>query len=190
MVPYRDDIDKAVAVLREGGVILYPTDTIWGLGCDAENEAAVQRIFRLKKRPPQKSFILLMDSPAMVRHYLPDLSGRLPEEMSQTPRPTTYILPGAKGLAPSVVAADGTVAVRLPQDDFCRILITAFGKALVSTSANFTGTPPPAHFGEIDPGLIKECDYVVQWRRDDRTPARPSRILRILPDGTRKIIRK
>jgi L-threonylcarbamoyladenylate synthase len=189
MEPFREDIDQALTVLRKGGVILYPTDTIWGLGGDAENEAAVQRIFRIKRRPADKSFILLME-PDKVRIYFPEIRDAVLEEMHHATRPTTYILPGAAGLASSVIAADGSVAVRLPHDDFCQSLLRRFGKALVSTSANFAGASPPAHFGEIDPLLIKESDYVIRWRQNDRIPARPSRILRILPDGSREIIRE
>ncbi len=185
-----EDLQQALAVLRSGGVILYPTDTIWGLGCDAENEEAVQRIFRIKRRPPQKSFILLMDSPEMLRYYAPGLNEELLREIASTPRPVTYVLPGLQGPAPSVIAPDGTVAVRIPRDEFCRALIRDLGKALVSTSANFAGTPPPARFTEIDPRLAREVDYTVRWRQDDPTPARPSRIVRILPDGTRKTIRE
>ncbi len=190
MLPYREDIDNAVAVLREGGVILYPTDTIWGLGCDAEKPQAAERIFRIKRRPPDKSFIILMEGEEMLRHYFPQISDRLAAEISHTKQPTTFILSGTGGIAPRVIAADGTVAVRIPQDPFCRTLLKSFGKALVSTSANFAGAPSPAHFAGIDPALIKETDYVVHWRQDDRTPARPSRIIRILPGGTRTIIRK
>lgn len=189
MTDLQEDIRQALAVLRRGGVILYPTDTIWGLGCDAGDEEAVQRIFRIKRRPPQKSFIILMDSAEMLHRYAPDLPEDLAREVANTSRPVTYILPGLQGLAPSVMAPDGTVAVRIPRDDLCRSLIHDLGKALVSTSANFTGSPPPAHFGEIDPLLVREADYVIKWRQDDRTPARPSRILRILPDGSREVIR-
>lgn len=185
---FQEDIERAVMILRQSGVILYPTDTIWGLGGDAENEAAVQRIYRIKRRPANKSFILLMD-PDKVRIYFPEIRDTVLEEMRQATRPTTYILPGAVGLASSVIAADGSVAVRLPHDDFCQSLLRRFGKALVSTSANFAGTPPPAHFAEIDPALREEVDYVVHWRQDERTPARPSKIIKILPGGTRKIIR-
>ena len=189
MIPPEEEIRKAVEVLEQGGVILYPTDTIWGLGCDAENETAVQTIYRIKQRPAQKSFIVLM-LPAMLSRYFPDLTESLAAEMIRPGRPTTWILPGAGGLASSVKAGDGTAAIRIPQDDFCPALLEKFGKAVVSTSANFAGAPPPRHYGDIDPALISKADYVVGWRQDDRTPARPSRIIKILPDGSRAIIRE
>jgi L-threonylcarbamoyladenylate synthase len=190
MTSPEEDIKKAGAVLRSRGVILYPTDTIWGLGCDAEDEEAVSRIFHIKQRPRQKSFIILMEGEEMLRRYVPGIPGTLADGMTRDTRPTTYILTGVKGVAPSVQAGDGTVAVRIPQDDFCMALLRDLGKAIVSTSANFAGAPPPRHFGEINPDLISKADYVVGWRQDDRTPARPSRIIRILPGGTREIIRE
>ncbi len=183
------DIGKAVEVVSRGGVILYPTDTIWGLGCDATNEEAVRRISRIKNRPEKKSYIVLMGSVEMLRRYGGDIPENTVPEMTAAPRPTTFILPGIWALAPSLVQEDGTLGVRIPADPFCRELIRRTGVPLVSTSANFTGEPPPAHFAEIPPALIKLVDYVVRWRQDDLAPSRPSRIVKILPGGGREVLR-
>ncbi len=189
MRPYEEDIRRSVEVLREGGVILYPTDTIWGLGCDASLASAVQRIHRIKRRPPGKSYIILL-SASLLPRYVPSLPAAVRQRMADADRPTTFVLSGVVGVTDEVRAPDGTVAVRLPRDAFCRDLLEAAERAIVSTSANPAGAPPPAHFGEIDEAIISGADYVVSWRRDDRTPTQPSRIVRILPDGSEEIIRE
>ena len=186
----KDDIQKAINVLKRGGIILYPTDTIWGIGCDATNEEAVRKIFRIKKRPENKGFIILVDSKDTLEYFFKNLPEGVTEEMSQAECPTTYVLPGTTGVAPFLIRKDGTTGVRMPQDQFCRDLIRLLGRALVSTSANFAGEPPPAHFGEINPALIKQVDYVVRWRQNDWIPSRPSRIIKIMQDGTKEIIRE
>ncbi len=186
---YEEDVRKSVEVLRRGGVILYPTDTIWGLGCDAASEEAVGRIHQIKRRPAGKSYILLVTA-EMLERYVPHLSPALRREMTAGDRPTTYILEGVREVSEAVRAADGTAALRVPRDPFCQELLERFGGAIVSTSANFAGMAPPAHFGQVDPALASQADYVVRWRQDDRTPAQPSRILRILGDGRREVIRE
>ncbi|HHJ10232.1 MAG TPA: threonylcarbamoyl-AMP synthase [Bacteroidetes bacterium] len=185
-----NDIRQAVEILKKGGVILYPTDTIWGLGCNATDEETVRKIARVKKRAESKSFIILVDSVEMLKHYFSEVPEDIANEMIHTDLPTTYILAGVSGLASSLIREDGTTGVRMPQDPFCVELIRELCVPLVSTSANFSGDLPPAHFGEIDPKIIKLVDYVVRWRQDDRTLCRPSRIVKILSDGTRKIIRE
>ncbi len=190
MISREEDIKRALEILKNGGVILYPTDTIWGIGCDATNEEAVRRVARIKNRPEQKSFIILFGSTEMLHRFMERASHSREVEVHHTDRPTTYILSGITGVAPSLVRNDGTVGVRIPDDPFCRELIGQLGVPLVSTSANFAGTPPPSCFDEIDPSLHKIVDYVVQWKQKDRTPARPSRIVKILPDGQEKIIRE
>ncbi|MCD6202609.1 MAG: threonylcarbamoyl-AMP synthase [Bacteroidales bacterium] len=187
---WHKDIRQAVEILKKGGVILYPTDTIWGLGCDATDEATVRKIARVKKRAESKSFIVLVDSVEMLKHYFREVPEEITKEMIQTDLPTTYILAGVSGLASSLIRKDGTTGVRIPRDPFCVELIRELGVPLVSTSANFAGEPPPAHFGQVDQAIINQLDYVVRWHRDSRTPARPSRIIKILPDGRKEIIRE
>ncbi len=185
-----DEIHDCTKILKKGGIIVYPTDTIWGLGCDATKEEAVRKIAQVKKRAESKSFIILVDSKEMLKHYFRNVSENIAEEMIHTDFPTTYILSGGSGLASSLIREDGTTGVRIPKDPFCIELIRELGVPLVSTSANFAGDPPPAHFGEVDMAIIDHSDYVVRWRREDRTPARPSRIIKILPGGTKEVIRE
>lgn len=190
MINREEDIKRALDVLKSGGVILYPTDTIWGIGCDATDEKAVRRVAWIKKRPEQKSFIILFDSTKKLHHYMQKVPEKWEEVIHRTTRSTTYILSGITGVAPSLVREDGTVGVRIPDDPFCRELIVQLEVPLVSTSANFSGTPPPACFQEIDRNLMGLVDYVVQWKQDDPSPRRPSRIVKILPDGQEKVIRE
>ncbi len=184
-----EEIKEAVRILKKGGVILYPTDTIWGIGCDATNEEAVRKVSRIKKRPLGKNFIMLVDSKDMLLRYAKNVAPDVILEMEHATLPTTFILPGVNGIAPSLIHNDGTTGIRIPKDIFCTRLIRESGVPLVSTSANYFSQHPPASFRFIDPGLIKEVDYVVKWRQEESTPAKPSHIIRIYPDGTRAILR-
>lgn len=186
-----DDIKNALEVLRQGGVILYPTDTVWGLGCDATNEQAVARIFEIKKRADSKSMILLVDTPARIFGYVDDVPDVAMQMYDIVTDPTTIILEGAKNLAPNVVCSDdNSVGIRVADDDFCRNLISRFRKPIVSTSANISGNPTPSFYSQIDEQIVSAVDYVVKYRQDDETPHKPSSIIKIGKGGQVKIIRK
>ncbi len=186
---YSEDLRKAVEVLKSGGVILYPTDTIWGLGCDATNDKAVERIFEIKGRPEGKSLIILAteDMLADYTEYVPDVAWQL---IDITTTPLTLIYSKGKNLAQRVLADDGSVGIRIPQDDFCLDLLHRFGKPIVSTSANFSGSKPPVNFLDIDEELKKQVDYIVKWRQNDRRRAKPSSIIKVEGKDIIKIIRQ
>jgi L-threonylcarbamoyladenylate synthase len=187
MSNFENDVTASLEVLRKGGLVLYPTDTIWGIGCDATDETAVKRIFTLKQRPEKKSLVVLL---ADVRDLLKYVSNPPPDIIYAFDRPTTVIYEGAIGLAPSVINEDGTVAIRIVQEPFCRHLVKRLRKPLISTSANISGQPSPASFAEIDAAIKNGVDYVVNYRQDDLIPARPSRIIRMLKDGSVQVIRE
>lgn len=185
-----EDIRQALETLRKGGIILYPTDTIWGIGCDASNEAAVRRIFELKQREDAKSMLCLVDSPDRMQRYarrIPDVAWDLIE---YTERPLTLILDGAVNLAPSLIAEDGSVGIRVTKENISKELCYRFQKAIVSTSANISGEPSPAIFGEIDKRIIEGVDYVMRSRQNDTKPSKPSQIMRLRADGQFEYIRK
>src|SRR6187402_397600 len=149
MVDYAEDIRACVAVLQTGGIILYPTDTIWGIGCDATDEAAVEKIFRLKNRPKEKSFIVLLAAARDVLHYVAAPPPDIIDIIESFTSPTTIIFSGGLHIAANAIAEDGSIALRIPQDPFCKALLKRFGRPLVSSSANLSGMPAPTHFGEI-----------------------------------------
>lgn len=183
------EVEAALTVLRNGGVILYPTDTIWGLGCDATDPAAVKRIYELKQRSDAKSLVILLADERDVNQYVAAPDPAVFDFIEAQERPTTIIFDHALGLAPNVTAADGSVAIRLVRDEFCRHLIKRLRKPIVSTSANISGSPAPASFAEVAAALRSGADHVVAWRQDDETPARPSQIIRWKNDGTTEVIR-
>lgn len=186
---FDSEVEDALEVLRKGGVILYPTDTIWGLGCDATNDEAVRNIYKIKRREDSKSLIVLLADEREVLQYVaaPDLA--VFDFVAEQTRPTTVIFDGALNLAPSLIAADGSIAIRLVKDAFCRHLIKRLRKPLVSTSANISGRPSPATFNDLERGITDAVDHFVQWRRDDNTPALPSQIIR-WKSGAVEFVRK
>lgn len=187
---FEKDIERSLAVLHSGGLILYPTDTIWGIGCDATNPDAVARVYALKQREAAKSLIVLMADEREILKYTcgPDL--RIFDYLQTVSKPTTVIYHGAMALAPNLINADGTIAIRIVNDDpFCRHLIKRFRKPLVSTSANISGEPAPAFYPGIDARIVAGVEYVVQHRRDDLTPREPSAIIKWNADGTHTVIR-
>lgn len=190
MIDFENDVTASLEVLRNSGIILYPTDTIWGIGCDATDETAVKKIFTLKQRPEQKSLVILMadvrDLLKYVAHPHPDIA----DIIAGFDRPTTVIYEGALDLAPSVINEDGTVAIRIVQEPFCRHLVKRLRKPLVSTSANISGHPSPAFFADIDPAIKSGVDYAVNYRQTDLTPSRPSRIIKMGKDGSIQVIRE
>lgn len=183
-------VQAAEEELLLGNVILYPTDTVWGLGCDAENASAVKKIFRIKEREESKSMIILAADVDMVRHYLKEVPGKLEDLVKAQERPTTFVLPGAQNLPEDLLAADGSIAVRVVNDEFCHRLIRQIGRPLVSTSANISGAPAPRSFAEISDEIKERVDYVVQWRQEEEAASQPSRILKIDAYGKQTIIRE
>jgi L-threonylcarbamoyladenylate synthase len=172
------DIAKCLEVLRDGGLILYPTDTIWGIGCDATNEKAVEKIYKLKKRSDEKALIVLVaDERDIMQHVAaPDLS--LFDHLEKSTKPTTVIYDGALGFADNLIGKDGSIAIRICKDDFCRQLIKRFRKPIVSTSANISGMPAPKNFKEISEEIRSGVNYIVQYRQDDMDPAEPSSLIK------------
>ena len=172
------DIEKCLEVLRSDVLILYPTDTIWGIGCDATNEKAVEKVYQLKKRSDEKAMIVLVaDERDVMQHVAaPDLA--LFDYLATTVKPTTVIYDGALGFADNLVATDGSIAIRICHDEFCRHLLRRFRKPLVSTSANISGMPSPKNFKEIVEQIRNGVDYIVQYRHEDDTPAQPSSLIK------------
>lgn len=187
---FENDIRAAVATLQSGGVLLYPTDTIWGLGCDARNETAVEKIFLLKQRPPEKSLIVLLAEARDVLQYVAAPPPDVIAIVEAFEEPTTVIYDGALGLADNVIAADGSVAIRVTSDPFCKALIKRFRGPLVSTSANLSGAAGAAFFRQISPAIITGADYVVHHRQRDETPRSPSRIVRLDAEGGVTVVRR
>lgn len=186
----KTEIEKALAVLKEGGIILYPTDTIWGLGCDATNEEAVAKINKIKGRAEDKSFIVLLDTDAKLQSYvtvIPDVAYDLIEYAEN---PLTIVFSGAKNLAKNVINADGSVGIRIVSHEFCQQLIQRFRKPITSTSANLSGSPSPRNFDDIDQQIKDAADYVADWEQDFREEKKPSTIMKLAPGGQFSFIRR
>lgn len=186
----KDEIKKACEVMQKGGVILYPTDTVWGIGCDATNEEAVKRIFVIKKRADSKAMLVLVDSPVKVDFYVQDVPNVAWDLIEMTTKPLTIIYDGARNLASNLIAEDGSVGIRVTSEEFSKQLCFRFRKAIVSTSANISGQPAPAVFSEISDEIKNAVDYIVDYRRDEKGPAKPSSIIKLGKGGTVKIIRE
>lgn len=185
-----EDIKNAVQTLRRGGLILYPTDTIWGIGCDASNEEAVRRIFQLKQREDSKAMICLVDNANRMQRYLrqvPDVAWDLVEFAE---KPLTLILDGAVNLAPSLIAEDGSVGIRVTRENISHELCYRYERAIVSTSANISGAPSPSCFAEISEEIKKGVDYIMLSRQNDLSKSKPSQIIKLGLDGQIQIIRK
>lgn len=187
---FDEDIKESLITLREGGVILYPTDTIWGLGCDPSNDAAINRIFKIKSRVANKSLIILVDGLPMIERYVTEIPEIVYELAEVSDTPLTIIYPKGKNLAASVCGEDESVAIRICHDEFCRELISRFRKPIISTSANLSGNASPANFSEIEKDMIEKVDYVVKYRQNDRSKSNASPVIKVNRDGTIKIIRK
>lgn len=183
------DIEHCLTVLQAGGLILYPTDTIWGIGCDATNPEAVKKVYALKQRAESKSLIVLVADQRSILKYTSQPDLRLFDFLATVHKPTTVIYEGAIGLADNLVGADGTIAIRLVDDDFCRHLVKRLRKPLVSTSANLSGEAAPANFRQIDARIKDGVDYIVHYRRDDEQPREPSAIVKWKVDGSVTVIR-
>jgi L-threonylcarbamoyladenylate synthase len=189
-----EDIRQAVDVMRRGGVILYPTDTVWGIGCDATNAEAVKRVYEIKQRDDSKALICLVDSDARMQRYfrnVPDVAWQLIDSLKETEaKPTTLILDGAINLAENLIAEDGSVGIRITNEPFSKELCYRFQKAIVSTSANISGEPAAQNYCDIDPRIIEAVDYVCWSRRQEHKPHTPSSIIKLKGNGEVTIIRK
>jgi len=189
MTHFDEDLRHCLTVLEQGGTILYPTDTIWGIGCDATNEAAVRRIFDIKGRDSAKSLIMLVADEKDILQYVANPDPSLFSLIAEAGKPTTIVFDGAIGVAPGVIHPDGSVAIRVVRDRFCRHLVKRFRKPIVSTSANFSGDPAPRNFAEVLQGIRTAVDYVVTHRQDEQAPGEPSAVIKWNGDGTTTIIR-
>lgn len=185
-----DDIKKALEVLKNGGVILYPTDTIWGIGCDATNPEAVKRIYQIKKREDSKSMLVLMENPALLDRYVEEVPEVAWDLIEITTTPLTVIYSGAKNLAKNLIAQDGSIGIRFTKEAFTSQLLQRLRRPLVSTSANISGEKSPTLFDEISDEIKDAVDYIVEFRQDDITPAQPSSIIKLGPGGQIDILRK
>lgn len=186
----KEDINKALEVLKSGGVILYPTDTIWGLGCDATNPEAVDKVLKIKNRPAEKSLIVLLDVDTKLQSYVNDVPEIAYDLIEYAENPLTIIFSGAKNLAKNVINEDGSVGIRIVKHDFCTPLIQRFRKPIVSTSANLSGEPSPKNFDDISPEIIDAVDYIVDFEQENRTSKKPSTIMKLSPGGQFQFIRK
>jgi len=186
---FETEVEKALEILRAGGIILYPTDTIWGIGCDATNEKAVRLIYEIKKREDSKSMIILVADERDVLQYVAAPDPEVFDFIEEQTRPVTIIFEHALGLPDNLVAEDGSIAVRIVRDEFCRHLIKRLRKPIVSTSANISGQTSPKNFSEVSEEIKTVVGHIVKWRQDDTTLAQPSQIIKWNNDGTRTVIR-
>ena len=186
----KQEIDAAVKVLKEGGVVLYPTDTVWGIGCDAADKDAVERVFEIKQRSDAKSLITLVADADMIGRYVKVIPQMAIELIEVNDKPMTIIYPGAMGLAENVVAEDGSVGIRIPQSEFCRQLCRRFGGAIVSTSANISGEEAPATFADINASILDEVDHIVDPCYEEGATGVSSQIIKVGLDGEVKVIRE
>jgi L-threonylcarbamoyladenylate synthase len=184
------DIKQTLQTLKNGGTILYPTDTIWGIGCDSTNAEAVKKVYEIKHRNDSKNMIVLLAYPGDLNYYVdavPDIALQLIE---YSDKPLTIVFSGARNLAPNVISPDGTIGIRIVKDPFCVALLNRFKKPIISTSANISGQPSPANFSEISNNIIQAVDYTVTWRQYEKTKAKASSIIKLGPRGEIEIIRK
>lgn len=186
----KDEIKKACEVMQKGGVILYPTDTVWGIGCDATNEEAVRRVFEIKRRADSKAMLVLVDSPVKVDFYVDEVPEVAWDLIEMTTKPLTIIYDGARNLAHNLIAEDGSVGIRVTNEEFSKQLCFRFRKAIVSTSANISGHSAPSVFSEISDEIKKAVDYVVDYRREETGHPKPSGIIKLGKGGQIKIIRE
>jgi len=187
---FERSVQKALEALKNGGTILYPTDTIWGIGCDALNEDAVKKIYRIKEREDSKSMIILIAEERQLFDYIAAPPPDVFDFMQEQERPTTVILPNAIGLPENLVASDGSIGLRLVRDEFCRHLVKRLKHPIVSTSANISGSPSPRFFDEVSSTIRERVDFIVPWRQHDRESSKPSRIILWKADGSHTVIRE
>jgi len=186
----KDEVAKAFKVIQDGGIILYPTDTIWGIGCDATNTEAIKKIYALKQRDEAKNMIILLDTDNKLPGYVQEIPDVAYDLIEYTENPLTLVMPGAKNISPALISADGSVGIRICSHPFCQQLIQRMRKPLVSTSANISGKPSPSYFSQVDQEIIDGVDYVVDLDQHSKEIKNPSTIMRIGPDGRFEFIRR
>jgi len=186
----REDLNKALETLKNGGLILYPTDTIWGIGCDATNAEAVEKVFAIKGREHQKSLIVLLHNDSQLAGYVNDIPEVAYELIEYTEKPLTIVYSNAKNLAPNVVAADGSIGIRIVRHPFCEQLLQRFRKPIVSTSANISGEVSPSCFEEISQVVKSRVDYIVEYGQDDNSHGKSSTVMKLDPSGKFEFLRK
>lgn len=186
----RDEVNRALEILKNGGVILYPTDTVWGLGCDATNEDAVAKVNEIKGRSADKSLIILLDNDNKLQSYASEIPDVAYELLEYAENPLTIVFAGAKNLAKNAINADGSIGIRIVKHNFCEQLIQRFRKPVVSTSANLSGEPTPQFFDDIDAKIIESVDYVVDFEQENRSVKKPSTIIKLGPSGQFEFIRR
>ncbi|MGZ3778511.1 MAG: L-threonylcarbamoyladenylate synthase [Mucilaginibacter sp.] len=186
----RDEVAKALKVVQDGGIILYPTDTIWGIGCDATNTEAVKKIYQLKQRDEAKSMIILLDTENKLESYIREVPAVAYDLIEYAENPLTLVMPGAKNISPVLISEDGSVGIRVAKHNFCQQLIQRLRKPLVSTSANISGKPSPQNFYQIDQEIVDGVDYVVDLEQHNTELKKPSTIMRLQPDGRFEFIRR
>lgn len=184
-----EDLKKALEVLQNGGIILYPTDTVWGIGCDATNEQAVKRIYEIKQRADSKSMLVLLDKAPKLGNYIEEIPELAWDLIEMADKPTTIIYDGAKNLAANLIAENGSIGIRITSEAFTQKLIERYKKPIVSTSANISGEPTPKTFAEIDEKIKESVDYVVVYRQEETSLPAPSSIIKLAVNGEIKIIR-
>ncbi len=187
---FSEDIKEACRIMSEGGIILYPTDTIWGIGCDATNPDAVHKVYEIKKRIDSKALIVLVDSSVKVDFYVDDVPNVAWDLIELAEKPLTVIYDGARNMANNLLAEDGSVGIRVTNEKFSKQLCQRFRKAIVSTSANISGQPSPANFSEVSEEIKAAVDYIVKYKQDDLSPAKPSSIIKLGKGGVIKVIRE
>ena len=185
----REDMCRALEVIRTGGIILYPTDTVWGIGCDARNEEAVRRIYQIKQREDSKAMLTLLDSSAKLQGYVSDIPDIAWDLIEMSTKPLTIIYPGARNLARNLIAEDGSIGIRITRELFSRTLCERAHTPIVSTSANISGEATPRNFSQISQAILSAVDYVVEYRREDMAEPSPSSIIKLGEGGRFKLIR-
>lgn len=185
-----EEIKNALAVLHKGGTILYPTDTVWGIGCDARNKEAVSKLFKIKERAEYKSMVVLVCDEKMLNRYVKEVPEMAWDLLEAAETPLTIIYPDGRSLAENIIAADGSVGIRLVKDEFCKNLIHKFGKPIASTSANISGEKSPSSFSDIKLDILNKVDYIVNLRQNEFNDTQPSTIIKLAMNGEFKIIRK
>jgi L-threonylcarbamoyladenylate synthase len=186
----KDEVAKALKVVQDGGIILYPTDTIWGIGCDATNTEAVKKIYRLKQRDEAKSMIILLDTDNKLQSYVAEVPEIAYDLINYAENPLTLVMPGARNISPALISSDGSVGIRIVKNAFCEQLIQRMRKPLVSTSANISGKPSPQYFSQVEQEIIDGVDYVVDIDQHSMEIKTPSTIMRLEPNGTFEFLRR
>lgn len=186
----KDDFQQALETLKKGGIILYPTDTVWGIGCDARNEEAVRKIFRLKQREDAKSMLCLLDEAGKLQGYIREVPSMAWDLIELSSKPLTIIYPDAQGVAPSLVAEDGSLGIRITREPFTHDLCARLHAPIVSTSANISGEPAARNYSEVSEAIVSGVDYVVRFRQGDKSEPQPSSIVKLGKNNEIKVIRE